>query len=125
MYRVFAWISVALLFYNFSLFPLRRIFRRHKGAQKFLTFISKLHRFTGFLLLTTGAIHGYLVLGVIALHTRWLLWSGVLLLSVYYLLKKTLKRRWLILHRLTDFFVVVWFFVLFSLRGCCDPIRNH
>jgi hypothetical protein len=113
MYKVFAWISVVLLFYNFSLFPLRRILRRYKGAQKFLVFGSKLHRFTGVLLLITGAIHGYLALGTIALHTGSLLWSGVLLLFIYYLLRKQLKRRWLILHRFTDFIVVGWFFVHF------------
>jgi len=112
-YKVFAWISVILLFYNFSLFPLRRILKRYKGAQKFLAFGSKLHRFTGFALLTTGALHGYLALGRIALHTGWLLWTGVLLLFVYYLLRKQLKKRWILFHRFTDFLVVGWFFVHF------------
>lgn len=114
-YKIFAWISVALLFYNFSLFPLRRILRRHKGAQRFLIFGSKLHRFTGITLLFTGAIHGYLALGQITLHTGWLLWLGVLLLFVYYLLRKWMKKVWLKLHRFTDLAVVAWFFVHFFL----------
>ncbi|MGB9790296.1 MAG: hypothetical protein ACPLTP_06680 [Thermotoga caldifontis] len=112
-YKIFAWISVALLFYNFSLFPLRRILKRFERARSFLKIGSRIHRFSGFALLVTGAIHGYLALGRIQLHTGTLLWLGVVLLSIYYLLRRPLKKHWLVLHRFTDFIVIAWFFVHF------------
>lgn len=113
IYKVLAWVSVVLLFYNFSLFPLRRLLKNVKSARKYLSYGSKIHRFTGVALLMTGIIHGYLALGTIRFHTGLLLWSGVVLLFAYYLLRKFLKKRWLILHRYTDFIVLGLFFIHF------------
>ncbi len=114
-YKIFAWLSVVLLFYNFSLFPLRRILKGVKSARKFLRIGSILHRYTGLALIITGFTHGYLALGAFEIHTGWILWFGINLLFLYYLLRKILKRRWVFLHRYTDFLVVGWFFVHFFL----------
>lgn len=113
MYKIFAWISVVLLFYNFSLFPMRRIFKNFRTMKKFLQYGSKIHRFTGFILMATGILHGYLALGRITFHTGFILWLGIVLLFVYYLLRKFLKKRWVIFHRYTDFVVIVLFFIHF------------
>lgn len=112
-YKIFAYVSVALLFYNFSLFPLRRVLKRFEWARSFLMVGSKIHRYTGISLIITGALHGFLALGRIQLHTGTLLWLGVVVLFTYYLLRKSLKRYWLVLHRVTDFIVIIWFFVHF------------
>lgn len=112
-YKILAWTSVVLLFYNFSLFPLRRLLKRFTWSKKFLSYGSKIHRFTGVALLFSGAIHGYLALGSIALHTGFLLWLGILTLFTFYLLRKLLKRKWLTMHRWTDFAVIAMFFVHF------------
>lgn len=110
-YKIFAWISVVLLFYNFSLFPLRKIMRNVKGARKFLKIGSLLHKYTGLALIITGFIHGYLALGIFIFHTGWILWFSIILLFAYYLLRKVFKRKWMYLHRYTDFLVLGWFFV--------------
>lgn len=112
-YKVFAWISVVLMFYNFSLFPLRRLLKNVKPARSFLRYMSKTHRFTGIGLVVTGITHGYLALGSITLHTGLVLWLGVVLLFMYYLFRKILKKRWLIFHRYTDLLVIVLFFIHF------------
>lgn len=113
MYKILAWVSVVFLFYNFSLFPLHRLLKNAKFARKFLLYSSKIHRFTGFTLIITGISHGYLALGTIKFHTGFVLWLGIVLLFSYYLLRKFLRRRWLIFHRYTDFAVIVMFFIHF------------
>ncbi len=112
-YKAFAWISAVLLFYNFSLFPLRRLFRKNKNAAKFLRYGSIVHRYTGIALLITAITHGYLALGGLYWHTGLLLWLGVVVLFAYYLLRKIMRRRWLLLHRYTDFVVIGLFFLHF------------
>ncbi|MEN3008631.1 hypothetical protein [Pseudothermotoga sp.] len=113
MYKILAWTSVVLLFYNFSLFPLRRLLKKFSWSKRFLFYGSKIHRFTGIALLFTGSIHGYLALGTVKLHTGSLLWLGILTLFSIYLFRKILKRKWLSIHRWTDFIVIAMFFVHF------------
>jgi len=119
IYKILAWVNVALAVLNVSLFLFRRVYKKlrkvlnERKSEKFLSFMKatkKIHPISGFLLILTGFIHGYMALGGFYFHTGTLIWIITLLMPLSVLLKKTGIGKWVVVHRFLD--ILIWFFLI-------------
>ncbi|WP_206075992.1 hypothetical protein [Marinitoga lauensis] len=113
------WLNVFFLSFNLSLFVVRRIYRvfiRNKNyrIEKYFIGIIKIlqryHKLSGILLIITGIIHGYIELnGNLYLHTGIILWFGIILMFLVYLLRKIklFKKAWIKWHRYVGFILII------------------
>ncbi len=123
MYITLAWINVVLLVLGSLLFVSRRVFKSLGNKKtpfalflrKIMPILQKIHPLIGVSFIIIGFIHGYLALGVITLHTGYLVWLTALLMGIVATAGKTLnikQQRWLMLHR--PLAVLLW--VLFLIH---------
>ncbi len=125
MYVFLGWLNVALLIFNTLLSITRRIYKNWKkdtsfwkGFGSFVGFLRKGHPVSGSVLLVTSFLHGYLALGVVMLHTGYILWYAIIAQFLVYVLgfrARLFPRKWLNIHR--SIMVLIWFlFFLHYLR---------
>lgn len=114
-YRIFGNIAMVLLFSQMVLFAFRRILKygkiKNKSFVAFVRFLRPLHIATGFTLVGVGLTHGVLVLGRLELHTGWVLWIGILLAMLGFILRKTIGSKWVKVHRVVGFVLLGLFLV--------------
>lgn len=96
-YAILGWTSLGLLALLILPFVLVRLNKwvlktKSKPYQKLIRFLRMLHKPAGIALLLVAAVHGYLALGTLRLHTGTVLFAVVLLTAVlggaFYRLKK-------------------------------------
>jgi hypothetical protein len=112
-------LSAIILFFQISLFVLRRVYKYiPKKPQWFppiLKFLKNAHIYTGVALLFLGLIHGFLALGTLRLHTGLILWLGILFAFIGFLFKKKIGKRWIAYHRIFGFVIIILYFVHYYL----------
>jgi len=118
-YQILGNISAIILFFQISLFILRRVYIfLHKYLHikpswfpPILKFLKNAHIYTGITLLVIGFIHGFLALGTIKLHTGFILWLGILFAFIGFLFKKKVGKKWIVYHRTFGFVILALFFL--------------
>jgi len=107
------WFNIFLLVY-LALFPViieinKRVFKgKNKNFNKSLKYGRKIHPFAGLLLIITGTIHGYLMLG-----TNLIFHTGVLLILLLisnaiigFIFKKNRNRKLALTHRIIGVLII-------------------
>ncbi len=104
-------LSAIILFFQISLFVLRRVYKyipkKPKWFPQILKFLKNAHIYTGVALLFLDLIHGFLALGTIKLHTGLILWLGILFAFIGFLFKKKIGKRWTTYHRIFGFVLLM------------------
>lgn len=110
MYAILGWFNVILFVTILLPFLLRKanqhlFMNKNKALSLLLKKLRKVHKPLGLLLIFSAAIHGYLALGTLRLHTGTLLFTSILITATFggafYRLK---KRRLFFFHRLMVIF---------------------
>jgi len=110
------WFNIFLLVY-LALFPLiieinKRILKgKNKNFNKSLKYGRKIHPFAGLVLIVTGIIHGYLMLGInLIFHTGVLLILLLILNAIIgFVFKRTRNRKFALAHRLIGVLIIASF----------------
>ena len=99
-----------MLVLQFELFFFRRILIRSKNKSqalvKFVKFLKPLHIYAGIALVVVALIHGILELNWMRIGTGWILWSGIVVAFILYLLRKRLGNAWVRYHRTLAFILI-------------------
>lgn len=111
-----AWFNVFLLIY-LALFPLvieanKRIFKgKNKNFNKTLKYGRKIHPIAGLVLITTGIIHGLIMLdGNLVFHTGLLVTLLLVINAIIgFTFKKTRNRKLAFVHRVIGVLIIVSF----------------
>ncbi|MCX7653915.1 MAG: hypothetical protein N2Z58_04470 [Fervidobacterium sp.] len=114
-FRLLGNLSAILLFYQISLFVLRRLYKYLPKKPNFivpiLQFLKNSHIYTGVTLLIISLTHGIFMLRALKLHTGWILWFGIFLSFLGFLLKGKIGKKWVFGHRILGFVLIILFFV--------------
>jgi len=124
-YQIIGWLgrlNIILTLIAALLFTFRRVNKRlfnskNTTIKKVIKFLSKMHPFTGIILVITALIHGYMALDTIfKVHTGPIAWFIIFLMMLVALFGKKYKiKNWLKFHKgLAVLFLIAILFHIFA-----------